>query len=355
MFEIQWPWLLALAPLPLLMMLIPAQKKEEAALRVPFFNRVQHIQTHDHHIRIKNRSRSICLWAIWLLALLAAANPQWIGEPISMPNSGRDLLIAVDISGSMKIEDMKDNGQTINRLIAVKKVVGNFVETRKSDRLGLVLFGTQAYLQAPLTYDRETVNTLLQETEIGFAGENTSIGDAIGLAVKRLRSRPDAQRVLILLTDGANTAGELQPLRAAELAQQEHVKIYTIGFGADEMMIDNGFFGKRRVNPSQDLDEPTMRGIAEKTDGRYFRARNLEELAEIHHELNRLEPIESEQEMFRPVKDLFYWPLALAMLLSFAWPTINILKSRSMSAKGIISAPLSKSGSVPLSKSGVAQ
>ncbi len=328
MFEMQWPWLLALAPLPLLIMLIPAQKKEEAALRVPFFNRVQHIQTHGHHTRLKNHGRSLCLWAIWLCVLLAAANPQWIGEPISMPNSGRDLLIAVDISGSMKIEDMKDHGQPINRLMAVKKVVGNFVETRKSDRLGLVLFGTQAYLQAPLTYDRQTVNTLLQETEIGFAGENTSIGDAIGLAVKRLRARPDAQRVLILLTDGANTTGELQPLRAAELAQQEHVKIYTIGFGADEMIVDNGFFGPRKVNPSQDLDEPTMRGIAEKTGGHYFRAKNLEELTEIHQELNRLEPIESEQEMFRPVKDLFYWPLTLAMLLSFAWPIINILKNR---------------------------
>ncbi len=333
MLEIQWPWLLILAPLPFLVLLIPAQKKEEAALRVPFFNRVEHIQIHSRKIGLKNRSSNLSLWAIWLCILLAAAKPQWTGEPISMPNSGRDLLIAVDISGSMKIEDMKDQGQPINRLTAVKKVVGNFVETRKSDRLGLVLFGTQAYLQAPLTYDLQTVNTLLRETEIGFAGENTSIGDAIGLAVKRLRARPDAQRVLVLLTDGANTAGELQPLRAAELAQQEHVKIYTIGFGADEMIVDNGFFGARKVNPSQDLDEPTMQGIAEKTGGKYFRARSIEELNEIHSELNRLEPIESEQEKFRPVKDLFYWPLALALFISFAWAAKNILKNRKLAAE----------------------
>ena len=328
MFDMQWPWLLALAPLPLLMYFFPAQKKEDAALRVPFFQRIKNLQTDYHHRRVNNIAGSLGLWAIWLCTLFAAANPQWVGEPISMPSSGRDLLIAVDISGSMKIEDMKDKGQAITRLAAVKKVVGNFVENRKSDRLGLVLFGAQAYLQAPLTYDRSTVNTLLQETEIGFAGLETAIGDAIGLAVKRLRNRPDAQRVLIVLTDGANTAGELQPIRAAELAQQEHVKIYTIGFGADEMIVNDGFFGSRRVNPSQDLDEPTMRAIAEKTGGQYFRARNLEELGEIHNELNRLEPIESEQEMFRPVKDLFYWPLAIALLISFAWAAQRLFYQR---------------------------
>lgn len=328
MLEIQWPWLLALAPLPLLMLLLPAQKKQEAALQVPFYEQLQNIQANQTRIRYRQPGRTACLWLIWLSLLIAAANPQWVGEPIGMPNSGRDLLVAVDISGSMKIEDMNDQGQTINRLTAVKKVVGNFVEQRKSDRLGLILFGTQAYLQAPLTYDRQTVKTLLQETEIGFAGDNTSIGDAIGLAVKRLRSRPDAQRVLIILTDGANTAGELQPLKAAELAEQEHVKIYTIGFGADEMIVDDGFFGARKVNPSQDLDEPTMRGIAEKTGGEYFRARNLQELDEIHRELNRLEPIESEQEIFRPLKNLFYWPLALAFLLSLAWAIMDILKHR---------------------------
>lgn len=328
MFDLQWPWLLALIPPPLLMYFFPAQKKEEAALRVPFFQRVSNLQTDYRHGHSKNIIKSVCLWVIWLCLVVAVANPQWVGEPMSMPSSGRDLLIAVDISGSMKIEDMKNNGRTINRLTAVKKVVGNFVENRKNDRLGLVLFGAQAYLQAPLTYDRKTVNTLLQETEIGFAGLDTAIGDAIGIAVKRLRNRPDAQRVLIVLTDGANNSGELVPVKAAELAAQEHVKIYTIGFGADEMIVNDGFFGSRRVNPSQDLDEPTMQAIAEKTGGQYFRARNLEELNDIHNELNRLEPIESEKEMFRPVKDLFYWPLTLALLLSFAWAIQHIIYHR---------------------------
>ncbi len=326
MFELQWPWLLALLPLPLLVMLLPAQKKEDAALRVPFFAQVKTLETQTHSLRSKKLASTFLLWLIWAGLVLAAANPQWIGEPISMPNSGRDLLVAVDISGSMKIDDMKYQGEAIQRVDAVKMVVGDFVKNRKSDRLGLVLFGTQAYLQAPLTYDRQTVNTLLQEAQIGFAGEQTAIGDAIGLAIKRLRARPDAQRVLVVLTDGANTAGELEPIKAAELAEKEHVKIYTIGFGADEMMVDNGFFGSRRVNPSADLDEPTMRAIADKTGGQYFRARNLEELHEIHQTLNRLEPIESEEEKFRPVKSLFYLPLAAALLLSLSWALASVIR-----------------------------
>ncbi|RYY75549.1 MAG: VWA domain-containing protein [Gammaproteobacteria bacterium] len=333
MFELQWPWLLALIPLPLLIILLPAQKKEEAALRVPFFAQVKTLETKTHSLGSQKRAGALLLWLIWMCLVLAAANPQWIGEPVSMPNSGRDLLIAVDISGSMKIDDMKYQGNPIRRLEAVKMVVGDFVKNRKSDRLGLVLFGTQAYLQAPLTYDRQTVNTLLQETEIGFAGDQTSIGDAIGLAIKRLRARPDAQRVLIVLTDGANTAGELEPIKAAELAEKEHVKIYTIGFGADEMLVDNGFFGSRVINPSADLDEPTMRAIADKTGGQYFRARNLEELGDVHQMLNRLEPIETEDEKFRPVNSLFYYPLITALLLSFLWSLIRILRSSAADQK----------------------
>ena len=327
MFELQWPWLLALLPLPIFIILLPAQKKEDAALRVPFFTHVKTLETKTNSFRSQKRASALLLWLIWASLVFAAANPQWIGEAISMPNSGRDLLIAVDISGSMKIEDMKFQGRAIRRLDAVKMVVGDFVKNRKSDRLGLVLFGTQAYLQAPLTYDRQTVNTLLQETEIGFAGDQTSIGDAIGLAIKRLRARPDAQRVLIVLTDGANTAGELEPIKAAELAEKEHVKIYTIGFGADELVVNNGFFGSRVVNPSADLDEPTMRAIADKTGGQYFRARNLEELGDVHQMLNRLEPIESDEEKFRPVKSLFYYPLIAALLLSFAWSLATVTRT----------------------------
>lgn len=327
MFEMQWPWLLLLAPLPLAMVFIPAKKRVEAALRVPFY---QHASQLDQHSKLginKRPAKLIALWLMWLACVFAATNPQWVGEPTSMPSSGRDLLMAVDISGSMEQTDMAIAGRRVTRLMAVKKVIGDFVVRRNSDRMGLILFGAQAYLQAPLTYDRKTVNQLLQEAQIGFAGRETAIGDAIGLAVKRLRDRPAASRVLVLLTDGANTSGQLSPDKATELAQQANIKIYTIAFGADSMEVP-GIFGSRTVNPSRDLDEPTMMNIAEKTGGKYFRARNLEELDNIHRELDRLEPIEMETETFRPVQTLFYWPLAVAFLISLLLASPHIWQGR---------------------------
>jgi Ca-activated chloride channel family protein len=242
-----------------------------------------------------------------------------VGDPVAMPASGRDLLLGVDISGSMEIQDMQWQGDNYDRLSIVKAVVGDFVQRRQSDRLGLVLFGTHAYLQAPLTFDRTTVNQLLQEAQLGFAGEKTAIGDAIGLGVKRLRHRPQESRVMILLTDGANTAGQITPLKAAELAAKAKVKIYTIGIGADEMITPGIFgssFGARRVNPSADLDEATLKAIAEQTGGQYFRARSPEDLQVIYQELDKLEPIEQEAETFRPTQSLFYWPLGVALVLA---------------------------------------
>ncbi|QEY13433.1 VWA domain-containing protein [Cellvibrio sp. KY-YJ-3] len=327
MFEMHWPWLLLLAPLPLVMVFIPAKKRIEAALRVPFYQHASQLEQHSKLGINKRPAKLLALWLIWICCLFAATNPQWVGEPTSMPSSGRDLLMAVDISGSMEQTDMAIAGRRVTRLMAVKKVIGDFVVRRNSDRMGLILFGAQAYLQAPLTYDRKTVNQLLQEAQIGFAGRETAIGDAIGLAVKRLRDRPDASRVLVLLTDGANTAGQLSPDKATELAQQAKIKIYTIAFGAESMEVP-GIFGSRTVNPSRDLDEPTMVNIAEKTGGKYFRARNLEELDNIHRELDRLEPIEMETETFRPVQTLFYWPLAIAFLLSLLLACLHIWQGR---------------------------
>ncbi|WP_027330960.1 vWA domain-containing protein [Marinimicrobium agarilyticum] len=315
MLEFDWPWLFFLLPLPLLALFLPEEPSRETALRVPFFGRLRKLEEQRTVGTERRWLTALALWLIWGATLTGASHPQWVGEPIAMPSSGRDLLLAVDISGSMEIEDMQYQGQPINRLQAVKAVVGEFVRERKSDRLGLVLFGTRAYLQAPLTYDRQTVYTLLQEAQIGFAGEKTAIGDAIGLSVKRLRNRPEASRVLILLTDGANNAGELTPQRAAYLAEQNDVTIYTIGFGAERMTTQT-IFGQRQVNPSRDLDEETLREVAAQTGGRYFRARSLEELHQVQETLNRLEPIEFEEETYRPTQSLTHWPLAFAFLLS---------------------------------------
>ncbi|TQV80996.1 VWA domain-containing protein [Exilibacterium tricleocarpae] len=321
MLELQWPWVLLLLPLPALVyFLMPANKREEAALLVPFYDTLAGLERGGQTRSGAGRWSLGLLLGIWLACVLAAARPQWIGAPIALPASGRDLLLAVDISGSMETRDMQVANQQVDRLSVVKRVVGEFVERRKSDRLGLVLFGTRAYLQAPLTFDRVTVNRLLQEAQLGFAGEKTAIGDAIGLSIKRLRERPESSRVLIVLTDGANTAGEVTPLRAAELAQQAKVKIYTIGIGADEMVtpgIFGGTFGARRINPSIDLDEESLKRIAEQTGGQYFRARDPAQLRDIYLALDQLEPIEQDNEVFRPTRALFHWPLGLALLLSF--------------------------------------
>lgn len=318
MLEFAWPWLFILLPLPLLVLLfVPKAEREDAALKVPFFQRVESaIGQASGHSKTSSLLKLSLLSLIWCLVVSAAARPQWVGEAVALPTSGRDLLVAVDISGSMETADMVVQDQQIPRILIVRHIVGDFLQRRKNDRLGLILFGSQAYLQAPLTFDRKTVNRFLQEAQVGFAGKRTAIGDAIGLAIKRLKDRPDSQRVVILLTDGANTAGEVDPRQAADLAQQAGVKIYTIGIGADEMIRHLGPFAQR-VNPSQDLDEETLQYIADVTGGQYFRARNPQELERIYGQLDQLEPIEQDEELFRPTTSLYFWPLAAALVLSF--------------------------------------
>jgi Ca-activated chloride channel family protein len=308
-----WPWLLLLLPLPWLvrMVLKAAPQLPMQALRVPWYALVS--GSDAGYLRRSALAAVAAL--VWLLLVLAAVRPQWVGEIESMPVTGRDLLLAVDISGSMDTQDMILNRQAVNRLAVVKQVAGEFIQRRRGDRVGLVLFGSRAYLQTPLTFDTRTTAILLDEAEIGLAGRETAIGDAIGLSVKRLREDAAAERVLILLTDGANTSGEVQPMQATEFAAREGLTIYTVGVGADEMMVQD-FFGSRLVNPSADLDEDTLKAIAERTGGAYFRARDAQALEDIYAQLDKLEPVESDQESVRPVDDLFYWPLSIAFFMA---------------------------------------
>ena len=321
MLELLWPWALLLLPLPwLVWRFAPASSSEEAALRAPFFKTWQELQAGAGSTRPSgNLSALLLLSLIWLALLLALSRPTWIGDPISLPASGRDLLVAVDLSGSMQVEDMVVGQNTVARVTAVKQVVGDFIERRRGDRVGLILFGSNAYVQAPLTFDTTTVKRFLREAQLGFAGRETAIGDAIGLAVKRLRERPAESRVLILLTDGANNAGEVQPLDAAKLAADNGVKIHTIGIGSDKLVMPGLFgssFGSQVVNPSRDLDEESLRRIAELTGGNYFRARDPAELVNIYQLLDAMEPVEQEAESYRPQKSLFHLPLSVAFLLS---------------------------------------
>ncbi|WP_196137826.1 VWA domain-containing protein [Aliikangiella sp. G2MR2-5] len=316
MLELKYPLALALTVIPLVIWLLQKKQPQQVSrIRTPLFASWQAIQT-SHHASGKALLTKILLFLTWSLLVLAAARPQWIDEPIKLPISGRDLLLSIDVSGSMEEEDLKLGGQPVNRLVVVKSVINEFLKKREGDRVGLVLFGENAYLQTPLTFDLKTVTHMLNETEIGLAGASrTAIGDGIGLAVKRLRERPEQSRVLILLTDGRNNSGELDPIEAAKLAKHAGVKIYTIGVGADEAFRQSLLFGTTRFNPSAELDEQTLTQVANYTGGKYFRARSTQELAQIYNILDELEPVEDEPETYRPVQELYYYPALLALII----------------------------------------
>lgn len=317
MIEFAQAWALAALPLPLLAraLLRAREVPVQGGLYTPFAEQLRPTQSRA----AGSRQLWLALLATlaWCALVLAATRPQWVGDEIEQPLSGRDLLLAIDTSGSMQIQDMRIGGAAVDRLTAIQDIAGEFIERRVGDRIGLILFGSAAYLQAPISIDRKTVGELLQQAFIGVAGKDTAIGDAIGLAIKRLRVLDGDRRVLLLITDGANTAGELAPLKAAELARDTAVKIYTIGIGADSMTVDS-FFGSRQVNPSQDLDEGTLTQIATTTGGRYFRARDTNDLRNIYAEIDRLEPKPKPESNFRPITELFMYPLLLSTLLLLA-------------------------------------
>ena len=311
MIELQWPWMLFLLPLPALVWWLsrPAPESGGAALRVPFYQRFVDTQAGSAPVS-GARSWVVAFKAmLWGLLVLAVARPAWIGDPQPIPNRGRDLMLALDLSGSMETPDFEIQGQRLDRFTVVRAAAKSFVEQREGDRLGLVLFGSRAYLQAPLTLDHSTLGAMLDEAEIGLAGEETAIGDAIGLAVKHLRERPAEERVLILLSDGANNAGVLEPVQAAEIAAAEGIRIYTIGLGTGAGAVRTPF-GTRLAPGAGALDETALRRVAELTGGAYFRARNTAGLVAAHQQIDALETTEGEAVTVRPTRLLFYWPLA---------------------------------------------
>ena len=324
MYDLLWWWMFLLLPLPWLVRLVlkPAQQQAGRALKVPFLEDFQ--QGKQAFSRSWHSWLALLLGALaWLMLVTAAARPVWIGDTVSLPMQGRDLMMAVDLSGSMQEQDFILNRQVVDRLVATKAVAGEFISKRSGDRIGLVLFGDQAYVQAPLTFDRHTVLQLLKESAIGLAGERTAIGDAIGLALKRLQNSPEKNRVLILMTDGANTAGSVSPLEAADMAAAAGLKIYTVGIGS-ESDAARSLFGFQLMNPNADLDERSLRAIADKTGGQYFRARDTEEFHKIYAELDRLEPVEQAAQQWRPQQELFRWPLLAAFVLVLLTAVLRI-------------------------------
>ncbi len=312
MFEFAHWWALLLLPLPLVSRLMPPIIRRQSALKIPGIPAgLKPVEQSDTGVHRQNGIYAI----IWFSLILSAANPQWLGEPVPMPQKARDLMLAVDLSGSMQTPDMSLAGRQVDRLTMVKSVVSDFIQRRKGDRVGLILFADTAYLQTPLTLDTDTVQQMLNETVIGLVGDQTAIGDAVGLAAKRFEKRQASNRVLVLLTDGQNTAGNIAPEEALTLAKSADLTIYTIGVGAEQMQVQS-FFGTRTVNPSRDIDEDLLRQLANQTNGQYFRATDTQSLEQIYATLDTLEPIEREAQQFRPLTALFYYPLALALALS---------------------------------------
>ena len=328
MLSFVWPWFYLILPLPFLYRKLRRSANSES----PYLESailLSIAETQNRLVSSTSQRRLLILLLIiaWLSLVTAIARPVNIGDPVALPTTGRDILLAVDISGSMEREDMIINGRQVNRLYAVKSVVSEFVNTREGDRLGLILFGERAYLQTPLTFDTKTLQDLLIEAQIGFAGNGTAIGDAIGLSVKKLKERPDSNRVLILLTDGSNTAGVLSPSEASDIAKKAKVKIYTIGIG-DGRQRNQVLFGQTLVNQNNDLDERTLTAIADLTGGKYFRARDPRELRSIYDQLNKLEPIDQDEELLRPITSLFHWPLALFLTCSLLIILIRLFSDK---------------------------
>ena len=341
MLVFAWPLAFLLLPLPwILRRVLPeATTLQEAGLKVPGLGGFGMLSDRPTSEKFLNWRAWIAAVA-WILLVVAAAKPEHIGDELDVRVSGRNLMLAVDLSGSMDQKDFELGNARVDRLTATKAVASDFISRREGDRIGLILFGERAYLQVPLTLDRDTVRILLLEAFIGLAGEKTAIGDAITLAVKRIHEQQQdgGDQVLVLLTDGANTAGEVDPLKAAELAAQVGLRIYTIGIGAEQLEVASVLGGRRRVNPSADLDEATLTQIAEMTGGRYFRARDTAALQDIYRLVDELEPVEEPESGFRPVRALYHLPLAgsfaLAALLSLIALLTPIVTRRTQRVRG---------------------
>lgn len=311
MFELYWPVAFLLLPLPwLLRWLLPPAPVRSAALQVAFLPRLEQVGTSASPVPLARQRWPFLL--VWILLVVAASRPQWLGEPLPLDASGRDMMLAIDLSGSMEYQDMLLDGEQVPRMEVVKRLVSDFIAQRRGDRLGLILFGSSAYVQAPLTHDLKSLEQWVEESFVGLAGRETAIGDAIGLAIKRLVTEPAKSRVLLLITDGANTAGQVSPLRAARFAASEGIRIFTVGVGADaQQSLLSG-----TLDPSIDLDEGTLVDVALITGGEYFRARNSADIEEIYRRIDMLEPALRDSGPRRHARPLYHWPLGLALFIS---------------------------------------
>ncbi len=302
-------WILIFLPL-IMQTILPAKKNNlGSALRIPFIKDLQAIEG-TPTTKAQNKTKFFYIFIIWALLVICLMRPITKDEEIKIPSKSREIVMITDISPSMLEKDFVYNAKVQDRLSGVKAIASKFIASRSSDKVGLVLFASKAYLQAPITYDKKAVIEVLNQAEAGMAGQSTAIGDALGLGLKYLKDTPNKdKKVMILLTDGESNDGYFSVAQAIELAQKEGVKIYTIGLGSKNNFLD-AIFG------SQGFDEKYLKLIAEFTNGRYFKASSGADLARVYQEINALEPIDSQNKTIIKVTELFYIPACFALLLA---------------------------------------
>lgn len=317
MYQFVWPIVLLLLPLPLicrrfLRAVSDTAENSSGALRVPFFNRFQKMNL---PAKTNQRRFSPLLWTlVWTLLVVAAARPVWVGDPISLNKEARNIMLALDVSGSMDERDFDVHKRPVTRLELVKLLAKDFIQKRQGDNLGLVIFGSEAYTYAPLSPDAKTLTGLLDEIGIGIAGNQTAMGDALALAAQSVSSVPDNSRIVILMSDGFANAGNITVDEALKVAQKASVKVYTIGIGSDKQDIQD-FFGFVQMNATADLDEATLQKIATETGGQYFRAKSSSDLKNIYDLINQLETVKEEDITVRPRREIAYYFILAALIL----------------------------------------
>lgn len=332
MLSFAYLWIFLLLPLPWLVRLIlPPRQRSSVAVRVPFGDRLRSAMA-GGNVGDKAVKKSLQWWVptlLWVLFLVALARPQWMEPPITKELPTRDLLLLVDLSGSMQAEDFTNaEGENVDRLSAVKEVLDEFLTKREGDRVGLVVFGDAPFLQAPFSTDLDLSRQLLEETAVGMAGAKTALGDAIGLGVNLFEESDAPAKTIIALTDGNDTKSQVPPVEAARVASQRDIRIHAVAIG-DPLSVGE-----------EKLDEETLKQVAKTAGGSYFFAGDREQLSGIYDELDRIETRQVDVVSHRPRRDLFFWPLLAALLLSLLEKSALIFRQiRS-------SAPVSKRGTV---------
>ena len=309
MLEFAYPFAFLALPLPLFVWwLLPAQRERVSALRVPFFEQITAAAGSEARagavVMRRRRLQMLVAILVWLLLIVGLAKPQRVGEPIVRTEAARDIMLAIDLSGSMDYFDFPgDDGEDVSRFMAVQRVVDRFVSERESDRIGLIVFGTKAYLQLPFTRDLDTARALVSLMEVGMAGPRTALGDSIGLSIHSFENSEVDDRLLILLTDGNDTASDMTPINAADIAKLNGVKIYTIGIGNTEAT------GEDRV------DFDVLEKIAVRTGGQFFNAEDETTLQQVYRRIDEASVADVRTQSWRPRISLVHWPAGAAILL----------------------------------------